>query len=91
MTLTITKKEILEYERLKLISKIAPIEDRIKQLSNKYEMKFVDFEKHIHKKGEERYGDWEDFIEWKAYRESLKELKKKLRDLQNVKDIKITD
>ncbi len=52
---------------------------------------FEDFKKHVHKEGEEIYGDWEDFIEWKAYLESLKILKKKLRDLQNVKDIRITD
>ena len=36
MDISISKREILEYEKLKLISQIAPIEDKLKHFSEKY-------------------------------------------------------
>ena len=37
----------------------------------------------------EKFEEWDDYIEWKAYREAYKDCSKKLKELNGAEDIKI--
>jgi len=88
-TLEVLIDEVKEYKKLKLISEMAPIKDRIKLLENKYNCNFKNFEKKL-KQQPEDFELWDDYIEWKAYQNKLKEIKEKIGEIKNAKDITIT-
>jgi len=46
------------------------------------------FEKKV-KQEKENFEKWDDYIEWKAYVESLKNLESKLRKIEGAEDIRI--
>ncbi len=89
MEILISRKDIIEYEKLKIISKIAPIKEKIKFFEKKYKCSFEEFEKKILNKNKEKFEEWDDYIEWKAYVESLRELERKLREVENAENIRI--
>ncbi len=84
----ISKKEILEYEKLKLLSQITITQEKIDLFRNKYKKNLDQFEKEINS-DQENFTKYDDLIEWKAYVKSLKTLKNKLEELSNAKDIRI--
>jgi uncharacterized protein YeeX (DUF496 family) len=44
----------------------------------------------ILKQEQEDFEKWDDYIEWNAYIESLRDLKSKLKDIEEAKDVRIT-
>ena len=89
MELLITKKEVLEYKKLEIISQIASVKCKIELFESKYGCKFEEFEKKMKAKQEENFEEWDDYIEWKAYVMTLKELEEKLREIEDAKDVRI--
>ncbi len=89
MELKVTKEEIIDFEKLKIISELAPVKSRIKQFEKKYKCAFDVFEKKINTSREEQFEEWDDYIEWKGYFESLKSLELKSKEIENVKSIQI--
>ena len=89
MELLITKKEVLEYKKLEIISQIASVKSKIELFESKYGCKFEEFEKKMKAKQEENFEEWDDYIEWKAYVMTLKELEEKLREIEDAKDVRI--
>jgi hypothetical protein len=85
----VSKEEIKTFEKLTAISQIAPIKERIRLFEKKYGYTFKVFEKKV-KQEKENFEKWDDYIEWKAYIESLKNLESKLRKIEGAKDIRIT-
>ncbi len=90
MDIRISKTEIKEYEKLKVIAQMAPIAAKINQFEHKYKMKLAKFETSI-KKGEEDFEKWDDLVEWKGYAKALEDLEKTFKDIDNVKDVRITE
>nr|MDO8080378.1 hypothetical protein [Candidatus Freyarchaeota archaeon] len=89
MNLKVSREEIKEYQRLKIISQLAPIRERILFFERKYGCSFEDFERRIGEKAED-FEVWDDYIEWKAYNESFKDLKAKLEKIKDAKKITVT-
>jgi len=89
MSITVSKEEIKTFEKLSAISQIAPIKERIRFFEKKYGYTFKVFEKKVEQE-KENFEKWDDYIEWKAYVESLKNLESKLRKIEGAKDIRIT-
>jgi hypothetical protein len=89
MSITISKDEVKGFEKLKTISRIAPIKERIRFFESKYGCALGEFKASI-KREKEDFEKWDDYIEWKAYIESLKDLESKLKDIEDAKDIRIT-
>ncbi|MFB0561935.1 MAG: hypothetical protein ACETWM_12100 [Candidatus Lokiarchaeia archaeon] len=89
MDLTVSREEIREYQKLKIISQIAPIREKIMFFERKYGCSFEDFERRIGEGGED-FEVWDDYIEWKAYSESFRDLTAKLEKIEDAKDIRIT-
>ena len=78
MSITVSRDEVMGFEKLKAISQIAPIKERIKFFESKYGRTLGEFKDRI-KRGNEDFEMWDDYIEWKAYIESLKDLESKMK------------
>jgi hypothetical protein len=73
-----------------LISPIAPVKERIK--SFEFEMKHrcnLDAFEEILKHLPEDFERWDDFIEWKAYVDSLKDLESRLKKIEDATNFRI--
>jgi len=88
MGITVSSDEIKEYERLKIISQLTPVKEKIRFFENKYGCSFEEFEKRLKGKNE-NFEEWDDYIEWKAYVESQKNLEQRLREINDVKDVRV--
>lgn len=88
-TMEIKFSELKEYEKLKVISEISLIKDKCNQFQQKYELEFSEFEIHINTTSKEVFEEWDDYIEWKAYNDSLNNLEQKFREIENATDITI--
>lgn len=87
-TIEITKDEIIDRLKLELISEIHSISISLSLFEKKYSKKFEGFEKMI-LAAKEKFEEWDDYIEWKAYMEAYKDRSKKLKELNGAEDIKI--
>jgi ElaB/YqjD/DUF883 family membrane-anchored ribosome-binding protein len=89
MELKVTKEEIVNYEKLKMISEIASIKSKLKQFEKKYKCSFENFKRKVNTSSEEKFEEWDDYIEWKGYFEALEDLESKLKEIENVKNIRL--
>ena len=87
-SIVVSADDVKAFEKLKIISYIAPLKERIRSFERKYGLGFGSFEDKM-KSQPEDFESWDDFIEWKAYTESLKDLEIKLKNIDDVKDIRI--
>ncbi len=88
--LKVNKREIKEYSKLMLISELAPLRERIKMLEQSKRCTFEKFEERIKSKSEE-FTDWDDYIEWKAYQTKLEELQNRIKEIEKVNHVEITE
>ena len=88
MDIIISKDEIIDYEKLKAISEITLTKEKIILFENKYGCSIDTFRKRM-EEADENFKEWDDYIEWKANFELLKDLENKLIELDNAKNIKI--
>lgn len=88
MSIVVSAEDIKAFERLKAISQMAPIRERIKSFERKYGCSLDAFSTKI-KQREENFEEWDDLIEWKAYAESLRDLEVKIRKIDDAKDFRI--
>jgi len=88
MDIIISKEEIIEYEKLKVISEITLTKEKTILFEKKYGCSIDVFRKRM-EETDENFGEWDDYIEWKANFELLKDLENKLIELDNAKNIKI--
>jgi len=88
MRKTVTKDELLEYEKLKIISQLTPAKEKIRLFESKYKCLFEQFENKM-KEDTEDFDKWDDYIEWKADIETIKDLTTKLKEIDDATDIKV--
>ncbi|WP_237266235.1 SPFH domain-containing protein [Thermococcus cleftensis] len=84
----ISKRDVLAHERLRVISELAPIREKIRMFEEKYGMTIEEFEKKL-KSSEESFEAWDDYIEWKAYVKKLEELKSRLREIEHAQRVRV--
>ncbi len=77
----ILKKEFEDFIRLKLLSELTLVKEKIKLFQKKYGMEFKEFERKVQEE-KENFFRWDDYIEWKAHEERLKELEAILREYE---------
>ena len=88
MDIIISKEEIIEYEKLKVISEITLTKEKTTLFEKKYGCSIDAFRNRMEETDED-FEEWDDYIEWKANFELLKDLEKRLIELDNAKNIKI--
>ena len=89
MSITVSRDEVIGFEKLKAISQIAPIKERIRFFESKYGCTLGVFKDRIEREKED-FEKWDDFIEWKAYIGSLQDLESKMRDTEDAQDVRVT-
>jgi hypothetical protein len=89
MSITVSRDEVIGFEKLKAISQIAPIKERIRFFESKYGCTLAEFRDRIEREKED-FETWDDYIEWRAYIGSLKDLESKMRDIEDAQDIRVT-
>jgi len=89
MSITVSRDEVKGFEKLKTISQIAPLKERIRFFESKYGCTLGEFKDKI-KREKENFEKWDDYIEWKAYIESMKDLESKMKDIEDAQDVRIT-
>ncbi len=88
MDIIISKDEIIEHEKLKVISEITLTKEKTTLFEKKYGCLIDAFKRKL-EEIDENFERWDDYIEWKAYFELIKDLENKLIELDHVKNIKI--
>ena len=87
-SIVVSVDDIRTFEKLKLISEISPVKERIRSFENKHGCNIAAFEERLRKLPED-FELWDDFIEWKAYTDSLKDLESKLKKIEYATDFRI--
>lgn len=83
-----SKERIKAFERLSIISEKAPLIERMKALEKKHGLDFPGLEEKTNH-GDEDFEAWDDYIEWKAYNDKVKELDEKLREIDDASDVQV--
>jgi len=84
----VSKRDILLHEKLRILSEIAPIKEKLRLFEEKYGMTLEEFERRL-KSSEESFEEWDDYIEWRAYLKKLKELESRLKEIENAQRIRV--
>ena len=88
-SIVVSVDDVKTFEKLKLISQIAPLKDKIRSFQRKYDCDLSAFEDKL-KQLPEDFERWDDFIEWNAYSESLDDLESKLKKIEDATDFRIS-
>lgn len=72
-----------------IIFELHQVKDKILLFEKKYGKDFNLFEKEIKESSEENFDNWDDYMEWKAYQNSLVNLSNQKKDLEDG-NIKVT-
>ncbi|MEE9378696.1 MAG: hypothetical protein V3V33_11760 [Candidatus Lokiarchaeia archaeon] len=88
MDIIISKEEIIESKKLKVISEITLTKEKTTLFEKKYGCSIDAFRNRM-EETDENFKEWDDYIEWKANFELLKDLENRLIELDNAKNIKI--
>ncbi|RLD51486.1 MAG: hypothetical protein DRI94_05930 [Bacteroidetes bacterium] len=78
--LTINKDSTLNFYSLNYLYEIHTVEEKLELLQKKYNKTFKEFETEILNMKQEDFKMWEDYLEWKSYFKTHKDLvlKKKM-------------
>ena len=87
-SIVVSVDDIKTFEKLKLISQVAPERERIRLFERKYGCDVKAFEDQLRQLPED-FERWDDFIEWKAYADSLKDLESKLKKIEDATNFRI--
>lgn len=82
MSFDIKENDILQFKKLILIGDLAPIKEHLRLLQVKYDMEYEQFEEDMLEKKED-FAKWDDYIEWKAYKQKHDELIGSLKAINN--------
>ena len=87
-SIVVTVDDIKAFEKLKLISQLAPVKERISSFERKHGCGLRAFEERL-KQLPEDFERWDDYIEWKAYADSLKDLELRLKKIEDARNFRI--
>jgi accessory colonization factor AcfC len=87
-SIVVTVDDIKTFEKLKLISQMAPVKERINSFERKHGCSLKAFEDRLARLPED-FERWDDFIEWKAYAESLSDLESRLKKIEDATNFRI--
>ena len=87
-SIVVSVDDIKTFEKLKLISQMAPVNERIRSFERKYGCNITAFENKLRQLPED-FELWDDLIEWKAYSDSLKDLESKLKKIEDATNFRI--
>ncbi|OLS20876.1 MAG: hypothetical protein HeimC2_35500 [Candidatus Heimdallarchaeota archaeon LC_2] len=86
----VTKEELRQFQRMKLITRIRELKDQKDLFEKKYKMDIKDFEVMLRQQ-EEDFSLFDISLEWKAVDAEIKELENQLSEVEHTKSFRITE
>ncbi|MCF8367370.1 MAG: hypothetical protein K9H16_16395 [Bacteroidales bacterium] len=80
--LIIEKSEVANWLLLSYKSEQKQVKDKLDLFERKYNQSFLIFEMNIRNAEKEDFEKWDDYIEWKAYQQSLSKLNQNIREIE---------
>ncbi len=74
----ITNQEIQSYVKMKLITELTLIKERLTLFKKKYNCDFSSFEQSVLHAETEEFEKWDDYMEWKAFEKKYQSVIKRL-------------
>ncbi|MBF0457758.1 MAG: hypothetical protein HQK99_07675 [Nitrospirae bacterium] len=80
--LTIKKSDVADSLLLELMADMHVVKDKLAYFEKKCNMSYEVFEQAVKTRNED-YRQWDDYIEWKAYRHLFEDINRKVSDIKN--------
>ncbi len=78
---TVSKSEIADLLKLDLLARLREVQEKVALLERTRQQSFEEFEQEaLH--GEEDFAQWDDYIEWKAYRRLQRDIQGRIEALR---------
>jgi len=78
---TIPKREVADLLKLDLMARLREAKEKETLYRRTHQQSFEAFEETV-QQGEEEFGQWDDYLEWKAYRRVRQDLEQKIEALR---------
>jgi hypothetical protein len=82
---TVSKDEVAELLKLDVMARLREAKEKESLLERTNRQSFEAFEQTV-LQGEEDFEQWDDYIEWKAYRSVRRDLEQKMDALNRIED-----
>jgi len=79
---TIPKREVADLLKLDLMARLREAKEKEALYRRTHQQSFEAFEETV-QQGEEEFGQWDDYLEWKAYRRVRQDLEQKIEALRH--------
>ncbi len=79
----VDKQTLIHWMLLDSFSKESHYREKIRMFEKKYKIQFEEFEKRIESSAKESFEEWDDYIDWKAYKNFLSRLEDRIHDIRN--------
>ena len=81
--LKIYKKDITELYKLDVLHDIHVLREKIEYFKKEYKCNFLEFETKVKSSKKEVFSEWDDYIEWKAYINTLNTRQNEIKEIDN--------
>lgn len=78
---TVSKNEVADLLRLDLMARLREAKEKEALYERTHQQSFETFEQTV-RQGEEDFEQWDDYVEWKAYRRVRRDLEQKIEALR---------
>lgn len=78
---TVSKNEVADLLRLDLMARLREAEEKERIYRQRHQQSFETFEQTVQQE-EEDFEQWDDYVEWKAYRNVRRDLEQKIDALR---------
>ena len=79
----IDKNKALNYYLIDILYELNLVEERIRFFEKKHDQNFISFSDKVKKSGEEKFEEWDDYVEWKAHIKSKEYLLLQKNEIEN--------
>ena len=81
--ITIQKQNVANWLIAEYLAAAHAVNEKIRLLERKYGQTWDEFSKEVEGASEEDFTQWDDYIEWKAYRKTAKDLAFKIDEVRH--------
>ena len=79
---TVSKAEVADLLKLDLLARLREANEKVRLFEKTHQQTFEEFERAT-LQGNEDFAQWDDYVEWKAYRTLQRELENKVNALKH--------
>jgi len=80
--ITVQKQNIADWIVVGYLADLHTVTEKLRYLEQKYSQTWDEFSKQIKESSSENFNRWDDYIEWKAYVKTDKDLKFKIEEVR---------